>query len=85
MTETDPEVQDPEVPPGPRVRLRLVLALLRILAGRRGRARLRWSGQGFIYTLGVHRAAPVAYDLDRDPDAIGGPEVAQRLRDLIGE
>jgi hypothetical protein len=79
----DPVVHDPAVPPGPRVRLRLVLALLRIASGRRGWASVRWSGQGFVYTVKVMRALPKAYTLDADPDAIGLNEVAERLGALI--
>lgn len=79
----DPEVQDPAVPPGPRVRLRLVMALLRIAAGRRGRASVQWSGQGFTYGLVALRSTPQPYTLDADPDAVGGGEVADRLRALI--
>jgi hypothetical protein len=79
----EPDVHDPAVPLGPRVRLRLLLALLRIAAGRRGWAGLRWSGQGFVYTVRVMRAVPQSYSLDADPDAVGLDEVADRVRALI--
>lgn len=58
-------VQDPHVI-GPPVRLRLLLALLRITAGRRGYAVLSWWGQGFSYTLTARRQPPTAFVLDRD-------------------
>jgi hypothetical protein len=70
----------------PTVRLRLVLALLRILAGRRGRAGVTWHGAGFTYLLTVVRedGDDQLVGVDSDPDAIGGDvaivELRRRLR-----
>jgi len=41
--------------PTPRVRLRLVMALLRLAAGRRGHASVTWHGAGFTYALAAVR------------------------------
>lgn len=84
MTENPdtPEIDDPEVPQ-PRVRLRVVLALLRILAGSRGHSRVRWSGQGFVYTLAVRRDDPEPITFDSDPTAPGRSAAIEMLRDHL--
>lgn len=54
----------------PRVRVAILLAVVRLLAGRRGYATVEWSGQGFRYQLYAYR------DLDPDPLVIDGdPQV----------
>jgi hypothetical protein len=74
--------QDPDVPDGPRIRLRLLLAFLRIAAGRRGDADVTWSGAGFTYRLEVTRggSGPVVV-VDHDPEA--DPEVVDRIRETL--
>jgi hypothetical protein len=84
MSEPNPPEQD-TVGRGPRVRLRLVLALLRLLGGRRGHASVTWSGQGFVYTLEATRGAPVPLSVDRDPTALNGAEADLDLRDRLQE
>lgn len=64
----------------PSVRLRAVLALLRVVAGRRGWAHVRWSGAGFTYRISVVRQPPRDYALDADPDALNGDRAADELR-----
>lgn len=76
--------QDLGVPEPPRVRLGVLLALLRILAGVRGHAALRWSGGGFVYVLSVARSSPLPYGVDADPDALGGDDARARLGELFG-
>lgn len=78
---SDLPVQDLEVP-GPRVRLRVLLGVLRALAGRRGYASVRWFGGGFEYTLEVsrHRLEPGPLALDVDPAALARDELADRIR-----
>jgi hypothetical protein len=77
MSKQDAEVHDF------RVRLGRVLALVRILAGRRGHARVTWWGLGFGYTLTVTRTPSAVFEIDDDPDAIGGTEVRALLRDAL--
>lgn len=77
--EPNPPHQDTDVP-RPRVRLTIPLALLRILAGPRGRASVRWWAGGFAYHLTATRVARVRFLIDRDPDADGGEDAAKRLR-----
>lgn len=77
-------VDHPQDEPQPRVRLGTVLALLRILAGRRGHAGVAWHRYGFSYTLEAIReggAAGVA--LDVDPGALGLDEARTRLVDAL--
>jgi hypothetical protein len=77
---TDLPVQDLEVP-GPRVRLRVLLGVLRALAGRRGFADVQWSGGGFAYRLVVVRSgAPGPVELDVDPTALDREALADRIR-----
>lgn len=84
MTVPDDVVtHDQGVPPGPRIRVRVLIALLRVAAGRRGHAHIRWWGQGFRYDVTVERRTPVAYQLDADPDALGLAEVRTALDDRI--
>ena len=59
----DAEVLEPRAP------LRLVLALLRILAGARGHSDLRWHNDGFTYVLTVTRDDSDDEDTDVDYDA----------------
>ena len=66
----------------PRVRLRVMLAFLRIVAGRRGGSAVTWSGQGFTYTLTVSRGVTgTAVSIDADPEA--EPDVLARIRDAL--
>jgi hypothetical protein len=69
----------------PRVRLRLVLALLRIIAGRRGHASVSWHGAGFTYVLGAIREPgdDTAVEFDPDPAAPGVIDTMQRLREHL--
>ena len=81
MSETaqNPAYQDADVA-APRVRLRIVLALLRVLAGPRGHARVRWWGGGFAYDLRVERRELVDFEVDADPEANRRDDVVERLR-----
>jgi hypothetical protein len=76
--------QDQDVPE-PTVRLRLALALLRILAGRRGHASVRWHGAGFTYTLHATREPgdDTAVEFDWDGAAPGAAEALDELRDRL--
>jgi hypothetical protein len=85
LSEPDVELQDTGVPAGPRIRVRGLLALLRIVAGHEGLAHLTWWGQGFRYDLTVHREGPTLYHLDRAPDAWGGADAAALIRRAIGD
>jgi hypothetical protein len=87
MTTTEVVTHDPNVPPGPRVRLRLLLALLRVLAGRRGWAIITWSGQGFRYELAARRRAPGGdpFAILDDTTALGRAEARQRILDEFGQ
>jgi hypothetical protein len=71
--------------PEPRVRLRVVLGLLRVLAGRRGYAGVSWHGAGFTYRLLTTRTPEDDPEvaIDADPDALGGAEAAQQLRERL--
>lgn len=77
-------IHDGDVPE-PTVRLRLALALLRVLAGRRGHASVRWHGAGFTYTLHATRQAgdDTTVDVDFDPAAPGADEALAELRDRL--
>jgi hypothetical protein len=77
-------VHDPDVPE-PSVRLRVVLALLRVAAGRRGYAGVVWHGAGFTYRLAVTREPgdDLAVDVDVDPDALGGADAVHLLREHL--
>ena len=68
----------------PRIRLGSFLALLRVLAGRRGRATVAWHRDGFSYVLAVVRegGAPGAA-LDVDPDAPGVDVARARLLEVL--
>lgn len=82
MSEPNGPEQDNAVR-APRVRLRVVLALLRLLGGRRGHAAVVWSGQGFVYRLTATRGGPVGLRIDRDPTAHRGDEAQTTLRDHL--
>jgi hypothetical protein len=76
--------QDPGVPEL-TVRLRKVLALMRALAGPRGRSAVAWHGQGFSYTLLVVRDpdGPDDLDLDIDPTADHLDVLVEAIRDRL--
>lgn len=76
--------QDPAVPE-PSVRLRIVLALLRVAAGRSGVASVAWHGAGFTYHLAVSREPgdDQVVNVDQDPDALGGADAVQLLREHL--
>lgn len=77
--------QDPDVAQ-PHVRLGTFLALLRVLAGRRGVAGIVWNRHGFTYSVIVEREISTpGVALDTDPDAIGGPEARAQLLDALGD
>lgn len=78
MTRQDQGVREP------RIRLRRLLALLRILAGRRGHARIRWSGAGFVYQLDIERSEPVELLIDLDPTAENGEQARSLLWETFG-
>jgi hypothetical protein len=64
----------------PRVRLGTFLSWLRILAGYRGHASVRWAGAGFTYTISVRRRpGPPAPVLDADPDGLELLEARTRV------
>ena len=69
----------------PPVRLRLVLALLRVLAGRRGHADVTWHGAGFAYRLAVVREPgdDEQVVVGFDPAAPGAGEALEELRDRL--
>ena len=73
--------QDQDVPE-PHIRLRLLLQLLRIAAGRRGDADVTWAGAGFTYRLEVTRgeSGPLVV-IDHDPDA--DPAALNRIREEL--
>jgi hypothetical protein len=77
-------VDDPQDRPQPRIRLGTFLALLRVLAGRRGDATVIWHRDGFSYTLTAARegGAP-GVALDVDPEAPGGDVARARLLDAL--
>jgi hypothetical protein len=60
-----------------RVHLATVLALLRVLAGPRGRASVLWWAGGFSYRLEVRRHPRTPYELDYD---LGGHRARVRHR-----
>jgi hypothetical protein len=77
-------VDSPQDEPQPRARLGTVLALMRVLAGRRGDAAVTWQGQGFSYHLSVVRGAGApAVDLELDPTAPGADEARVRIVDAL--
>lgn len=84
---TDPRhdlTRFPQDEPQPRVRLGTFLALLRILAGRRGQAGAVWNRDGYTYSvLCVREDAPGQLVLDGDDDAPGGDVARARLRDAL--
>jgi hypothetical protein len=71
--------------PEPPVRLRVVLALLRVLAGRRGYAFVIWHGAGFTYRLSVVREPgdDSRIEANLDPAAPGGAEALEQLRERL--
>lgn len=70
--------------PAPRVRLGTFLSWLRILAGYRGSASVRWAGAGFTYTVTVRRRpGPPLPVLDADPDGLELVEVRARVLDAL--
>ena len=77
-----PTSQDQGVP-APPVRLRLVLALVRILAGRRGRAALTWHAGGFRYELTATRSGGVGVSVDSDPTVRDRDAITDRVRDAL--
>jgi hypothetical protein len=78
----NPPYQDGDLIPS-TVRLREVLALLRVLAGTRGRAVVQWWGGGFAYELRVVRRSRVRYAIDHDEHVEHGDLAAARLRDAL--
>jgi hypothetical protein len=64
----------------PHIRLGTFLALLRVLAGRRGWATVAWNRSGFTYVVTAQRegGAPGAA-LDIDPTATGGDQARAQL------
>lgn len=79
---SEPDVHDRDVPE-PGVRLRLVLALLRILAGRRGHAAVTWWGAGFAYTLTANRRDPIPLDVDLETGGLHVDEARALLADAL--
>lgn len=77
-----PELDDPDVPM-PAVRPRVVLALLRVLAGPRGWSAVSWSGAGFGYTLRAERRPPGPLHIEWDANGPGVDEARHRLRDAL--
>ena len=68
----------------PRISLRELLTLLRLLAGTRGFSEVAWQGGGFRYTLFIVRdPAPVQLTLDSDPDTLRGAELRARVREAL--
>lgn len=70
--------------PEPHIRLRLLLALMRILAGRRGHSSAVWAAGGFRYVLTVVRtpdAGPV--ELDADATVRDVATIRERVRDAL--
>lgn len=72
------------------VKLRLVLRILRILAGRRGHAHVAWHGQGFLYELRAVRdpGSQIGVEVDSDDtgDGLGAQDntvLRERLRELL--
>jgi len=76
MSAQDNDIQEPSV------RLRYVLALLRIIAGRRGHSAVKWHNAGFTYTLHATREPgnDALVTLDDDATAIGVDEARYELR-----
>lgn len=74
--------QDQDVPE-PRIRVRLLLQLLRIVAGHRGTAAVVWTGAGFTYHLEVERgdAGGPAVTIDHDPTA--DVAIVERIREAL--
>jgi hypothetical protein len=77
MSNQDDDVTEPQM------RLGVFLSLLRILAGRRGRASVKWFGAGFTYYVLVVREDAVPLVLDDDPTAEHRTEVRQRIIDAV--
>lgn len=77
------EQQDDGGLPRFRVRLGTVLALLRVLAGRRGTSRARWWAGGFEYDLHVTRREQRPRFFDFDPSAIGHDQARDELLDHL--
>lgn len=71
--------------PEPRLRLRLLLALMRALAGARGFSALSWHAGGFRYDLAVTRdpLAPDALELDADPWALNRAALEGQVRQAL--
>ena len=72
------EQQEPGLPRF-RVRLGTVLALMRVLAGRRGHSQVRWWAGGFSYDLRVRRETQTPTVRDFDADALGYAEARAAL------
>lgn len=71
--------------PEPRLRLRVLLALMRRLAGARGHSAVAWRGGGFRYELAVTRdpRGTDGLSLDVDPAALDLDELVRRVRDAL--
>lgn len=73
----------------PRVRLRRLLVLARLLAGRRGRSSVVWHGAGFTYELTARRdpgsdPARVEVDADlSDDDELDLGDPAPRVAEVV--
>lgn len=68
--------------PEPRVRVRVLLGLMRALAGVRGESVVAWRGQGFAYVLTVTRVlpGPDVLDMDVDPNVTHLDELVEQVR-----
>jgi hypothetical protein len=66
-----------------RVRLGVFLALLRVIAGYRGRSRVRWWAGGFEYDIRVRRRKHRPLLLDFDASGIGHEEALERIREHL--
>lgn len=68
----------------PHVRLGVLLAWLRILAGRRGTASAQWAGAGFTYQVVVTRGTTGGVVvIDYDPTVVDREGLAARVREAL--
>lgn len=79
------ERQDDGGLPRFRVRLSTVLALMRVLAGPRGRSRVRWWAGGFSYELVVVRQADPGWLVEWDPTGAHVDDARDELRGRLSE